>query len=42
VRRGHGLQGVWWGLAGGLLTVAVGLLSMVLPKTAYHIKRTDA
>ena len=42
VRRGLGLRGVWWGLAGGLLTVALGLLTMVLPKAAYHIKRTDA
>ncbi len=42
VRRGLGLRGVWWGLAGGLLTVALGLLTMVLPKAAYHIKRIDA
>jgi multidrug resistance protein, MATE family len=42
VRRGHGVQGVWWGLAGGLLTVALGLLTMVLPKAAYHTKRTGA
>lgn len=40
--RGHGLAGVWWGLAGGLISVALGLLAMVLPKSAYHIKRTDA
>jgi MATE family multidrug resistance protein len=42
VRRGHGVSGVWWGLAVGVLTVALGLLTMVLPKTAYHIKRTKA
>jgi multidrug resistance protein, MATE family len=42
LRRGHGLAGVWWGLAGGLLSVALGLLLMVLPKSAYHIKRTGA
>lgn len=42
LRRGHGLAGVWWGLAGGLLSVALGMLVMVLPKGAYHIKRTGA
>jgi MATE family multidrug resistance protein len=42
VRRGHGVSGVWWGLAAGVLTVALGLLTMVLSKTAYHIKRTKA
>ncbi len=42
VRRGHGLTGVWWGLAGGLVSVAIGLLVMVLPKSAYRIRRTDA
>jgi multidrug resistance protein, MATE family len=41
LRGGLGLQGVWWGLAGGLFTVALGLLSMVLPKSAYHIRRTQ-
>jgi multidrug resistance protein, MATE family len=42
LRRGWGLTGVWVGLAVGLLTVATGLLSMVLPKRAYHTKRTGA
>jgi MATE family multidrug resistance protein len=42
LRRGLGLAGVWWGLAGGLLTVALGLLTKVLPRSAYHIKRTQA
>lgn len=42
LRRGWGLAGVWFGLALGLLTVACGLLSMVLPKAAYHIERTGA
>jgi len=42
LRRGHGLAGVWWGLASGLLSVTLGLLLMVLPKRAYHIKRTGA
>jgi multidrug resistance protein, MATE family len=42
LRRGLGLQGVWWGLAGGLLSVAIGLLIMVLPKSGYSIQRTRA
>lgn len=42
LRRGHGLAGIWWGLAAGLLSVALGLLVMVLPRPAFHIKRTRA
>lgn len=42
LRRGLGLAGIWCGLASGLFTVALGLLIMVLPKAAYHIKRTGA
>jgi multidrug resistance protein, MATE family len=42
LRSGLGLAGVWWGLAGGLATVALGLLTNVLPRAAYHTKRTAA
>ena len=42
LRHGWGLRGVWLGLAMGLVTVALGLLTMVLPKSAYHIRRTQA
>jgi MATE family multidrug resistance protein len=42
LHRGWGLHGVWWGLASGLLFVAAGLLIMILPRSAYHIKRTQA
>ncbi len=37
---GWGLRGLWWGLAAGLLFVASGLLVMVLPRSAYRIRRT--
>jgi MATE family multidrug resistance protein len=40
--HGWGLRGVWWGLAAGLLFVAAGLLFMVLPRRAYHTRRTQA
>jgi MATE family multidrug resistance protein len=40
--RGWGLPGVWWGLAAGLLFVAAGLLVMVLPKSAYRVRRAQA
>ena len=39
-RRGGGIEGIWWGLAVGLLFVASGLLIIVLPRRAYHTKRT--
>ena len=42
LRRGWGLQGVWWGLAAGLLFVAAGLLALVLRKSAYRTRRTRA
>jgi len=40
LRRGLGLQGVWWGLAAGLLFVAAGLLLLVLRRSAYRTRRT--
>ncbi len=42
VGRGWGLRGVWCGLAAGLLFVATGLLIMVLPRSAYRMRRTRA
>jgi MATE family multidrug resistance protein len=42
LRYGLGLQGVWWGLAAGLLFVASGLLVLVLRKTTFHVRRTQA
>jgi MATE family multidrug resistance protein len=41
LRGGHGLAGIWWGLAAGLLFVATGLLVMVLRKSAYRTQRTQ-
>ncbi|MBN2577178.1 MAG: MATE family efflux transporter [Deltaproteobacteria bacterium] len=38
---GLGLEGVWWGLAAGLLVVAAGLLTLVLRRTAYHTGRAQ-
>jgi MATE family multidrug resistance protein len=40
VRGNLGLEGIWWGLAAGLLFVATGLLTLVLRKSAYHTRRT--
>jgi len=37
-----GLPGIWWGLAAGLLFVAAGLLVLVLRKSAYLVRRTNA
>jgi MATE family multidrug resistance protein len=42
LRSGLGLDGIWWGLAGGLLVVATGLLTLVLRKSAYQVQRTRA
>jgi MATE family multidrug resistance protein len=42
LRRGWGLSGLWLGLASGLLFVAVGMLFMVLPRSAYQVRRTRA
>ena len=42
LRGDHGLAGIWWGLAAGLLCVATGLLTLVLRKSAYHARRTQA
>ena len=42
LRRGVGLQGVWWGLAAGLFFVAVGSLSLVWRESAYVVDRTRA
>jgi len=39
-RGGLGLEGVWWGLAAGLLVVASGMLALVLRKSAYLTQRT--
>lgn len=41
LRGGHGLTGIWWGLAAGLLFVATGLFVLVLPKSAYRTQRTQ-
>jgi MATE family multidrug resistance protein len=42
LRRGWGLGGIWLGLACGLSFVAVGMLIMVLPRSAYRGRRTEA
>lgn len=42
VRGRGGLEGIWWGLAAGLLFVASGMLIMVLPRRAYRTQRTRA
>jgi MATE family multidrug resistance protein len=42
LRGNLGLAGIWWGLAAGLLCVALGLLTLVARRAAYEVKRTTA
>jgi len=40
LRRGAGLEGVWWGLSAGLFFVALGSFALVWRPSAYGVTRT--
>jgi MATE family multidrug resistance protein len=41
LRGGASLAGIWWGLAAGLATVALGLLAWILRPGAFAVQRTE-
>lgn len=42
VRGTGGLTAIWWALAAGPFCVALGLLALVVRRSAYHVRRTEA
>jgi MATE family multidrug resistance protein len=42
LRHQASLTGIWWGLAGGLATVALGLLAWILRPSTFALQRTPA